>query len=657
MNSRHLNLCIVGAGPRGVSVLERLCAKERTSPSGDRLTVHVVDPAPPGPGAVWRTTQSRHLLMNTVASQVTLFADAGARMEGPVEKGPSLYAWAKGLLRGAGPATDDATLAEARDLGPDDYATRAFHGQYLAWAFHRLTATAPGHMAIRVHRALVVELDDEHGEQAGPQVVVLDDGTRLTGLDAVVLALGHLPALPAPAEAALASFASSHGLRYLPPGNPADADPAVVPPGEAVVLRGLGLSFFDWMAQLTVGRGGSFERAGGDRLVYRRSGREPKIHAASRRGVPYRARGDNEKGAGGRHEPRSLTAARIARLRASTDASIGFTAHLWPLIAREVESVYYTALLRSRGADAEPFAAHYLGARTDGERAAVVAAAGLSPSERWDWEAIQHPCSGRDFAGPVDFRRWLLDHLASDVRAARLGNVSGPLTAALDVLSDLRDEVRLAVGHGGLDGGSHRDELDAWYTPLHAFLSIGPPASRVAELIALIEAGVVEITGPGARVSCLPDDGAGAAFLVESPAVPGSRRRATTLIEARLPEPDLRRTADPLLRHLLGTGQCTPYRIEGAGGVHESGGLAVTRRPYRLLDADGWAHPRRFAYGVPTEGVHWATAAGTRPCADSGTQADADAIAAAVRSLARAVPGVPPGPGDGTAPAQAEAIA
>ncbi|MDW6063146.1 hypothetical protein SAZ11_40470 [Streptomyces sp. FXJ1.4098] len=58
---------------------------------------------------------------------------------------------------------------------------------------------------------------------------------------------------------------------------------------------------------------------------------------------------------------------------------------------------------------------------------------------------------------------------------------------------------------------------------------------------------------------------------------------ATTLIEARLPEPDLRRTADPLLDRLLRTGGCRPHRVEG----YETGGLDVTPSPYRLVDAEG----------------------------------------------------------------------
>ncbi|MFE2132630.1 FAD-binding protein, partial [Streptomyces sp. NPDC059466] len=122
------------------------------------------------------------------------------------------------------------------------------------------------------------------------------------------------------------------------------------------------------------------------------------------------------------------------------------------------------------------------------------------------------------------------------------------------------------------------------------------------------------------------------AWIAHSPDVPGSDVRATTLIEARLPEPDLRRTADELLARLLKTGQCRPHTSDG----HETGGLDVTRRPYHLRDRQGRAHARRFAFGVPTEGVHWVTAAGARPGVDSVTLSDADAVARAALRAATA---------------------
>lgn len=108
-------LAIIGAGPRGTSALERVCASAKEFlPPGSHLTVHVVDPSPPGAGRVWRTGQSSELMMNTVTSQVTLYTDDTVTCSGPICPGPSLYEW-----------TDDPSL------GPDDYATRAQYGHYL----------------------------------------------------------------------------------------------------------------------------------------------------------------------------------------------------------------------------------------------------------------------------------------------------------------------------------------------------------------------------------------------------------------------------------------------------------------------------------------------------------------------------------------------
>ncbi len=609
MTGNALNVCIIGAGPRGLSVLERLCANARSAPSPRPVTVHVVDPGRPGSGAVSYTGQRQ--LMNTVASQITVFTDASVRMAGPLEPGPSLYEWARTLPH--------------ETLGPNAYPTRAFYGHYLEWAFRRVVRRAPAHVTVRVHRARAVALDDTGDSQ---QTVLLDDGIRLNALDAVILCQGHLPTRPTDDEAELAAFARTHGLTYHPPANAADVDHHAVAPGETVLLRGLGLNFFDHMALLTEGRGGTYDRTGGT-LVYRPSGREPVLYAGSRRGVPYHARGENEKGAHGRHRPRLLTPGLLRRLRDRADAGdrLDFRTELWPLIAKEVECVYYETLLRAAGRDevvAKEFAHHFLTAPRGRAEHGVLDRYGIGRGERWDWDRLCRPYGDRRFPDPDALRDWLLAHLARDVAQARAGNVSGPLKAALDVLRDLRNEIRQLVDHAGLRGDSHRDDLDGWYTPLNAFLSIGPPAGRIEEMAALMRAGILHVAGPGARVRTDP---AAAAFVLESD-VPGAGARGRVLIEARLPEPDLARTADPLLRHLLTTGQCRAHRVPCPDGTaYATGGLAVTARPYHLLSATGRPHPRRFALGVPTEGAHWVTAAGIRPGVDSVTLADADALA------------------------------
>ncbi|WP_236570104.1 FAD/NAD(P)-binding protein [Streptomyces mexicanus] len=177
------------------SVLERICADERAAaPSPRRVTIHLVDPCRPGAGRVWRTDQSRLLLMNTVASQVTVFTDDTVTMRGPVEPGPDLYEWARSVVL-ASPADrfGAATYAEAAGLHPDAYPTRAFYGSYLEYCYRRIVRRAPAHCRVVEHRTYAVAPRDQSAAPGGPQVLTLADGTRLRALDAVVLARGHVP--------------------------------------------------------------------------------------------------------------------------------------------------------------------------------------------------------------------------------------------------------------------------------------------------------------------------------------------------------------------------------------------------------------------------------------------------------------------------------
>ncbi|MEU3570291.1 FAD/NAD(P)-binding protein, partial [Kitasatospora sp. NPDC036755] len=190
----------MGLGPRGLILLERLCAGAAADPGRGPVTVHAVDPAPPGAGRVWRTDQSPHLLMNTVAEQITVFTDASVVCEGPVVPGPNVYEWA-GLLTAAsrdapgpdiGPGSEhpDAgspgsehpgsehpgseypgseypreVLREARELGPNSYPTRAFYGHYLRWAYRRTVRTAPPHVTVHLHQDTAVALEELDGRQ------------------------------------------------------------------------------------------------------------------------------------------------------------------------------------------------------------------------------------------------------------------------------------------------------------------------------------------------------------------------------------------------------------------------------------------------------------------------------------------------------------
>jgi uncharacterized NAD(P)/FAD-binding protein YdhS len=113
-------ILIAGAGPRGLSVLERLVTIGGTiesPPSG--LTVEIVDPYEPGAGRIWRSDQSGALLMNTVIGQITIFGHDPAEPE--EDAGPSFWEWLQ-------EQTDPELLAlEANGYAPrrDRCATRS----------------------------------------------------------------------------------------------------------------------------------------------------------------------------------------------------------------------------------------------------------------------------------------------------------------------------------------------------------------------------------------------------------------------------------------------------------------------------------------------------------------------------------------------------
>ena len=184
-----MRICIVGAGPRGTGVLQRLCAL------GTDLEVHVVDPYPPGPGRIWRRAQPDLLWMNSPVSGVDMFG-------GP-DGLPSLWDWFRGegthLLAGGELAGEASRLTERR------FASRPLAGTYYEWIFAQASAK------VRVHRCQAVDVRD-HGSG---QAVWLEGATEPLIVDAVILTQGHVGTRPV------------GGTTVLPVENPNTTAPVV----------------------------------------------------------------------------------------------------------------------------------------------------------------------------------------------------------------------------------------------------------------------------------------------------------------------------------------------------------------------------------------------------------------------------------------------
>ena len=104
-----VTLAILGAGPRGVGILERI-AENLPEFGGGPIDIHLVDPHPPGGGRIWRDAQSGLLKLNSMAEDVTMYTDESSTIEGPVTPGPSLIEWAEGVRTGA---IADVRIADA----------------------------------------------------------------------------------------------------------------------------------------------------------------------------------------------------------------------------------------------------------------------------------------------------------------------------------------------------------------------------------------------------------------------------------------------------------------------------------------------------------------------------------------------------------------
>jgi hypothetical protein len=591
-------LAVIGAGPRGISVLERLAARLAARPPARPVRICAIDDVEVGAGRIWRTDQDPWYTMNTVAGQITMYS-------GGPDNGP----WRPG----AGPALDEWSRSEpgVLPLGPDDYATRETYGRYLQSVYRSVARHLPGHAELVEARARVTSLT---ARGTGGWHLELDGIPRLLAADQVLLCTGHPKNAPDAFEREMLAFAGRHtGVHYLCGDSAADMDlgPQAVPPGSTIGVRGLGLSFYDVMLALTVGRGGTFEPTGDSALVYRPSGREPRIVAGSRSGLPIPARGVNQKPGNHTYRPRILTAQAVAQARwrrelATGNGQLSFAQDVLPLLVREMELVHDEVRKRA--------------ARTPGASAA-------SAPDLW---RLARPFDGMSFTGPDEFRARLLHTVRADLAEAALGNAEGPLKATLDVLRDIRNVVREAVDFGGLLPESHDEEFAGRFLPVNALLSAGPPAERVAQLVALIEAGVVEVVGPAAEFGTDEESGR---FRISSPQVSGSTRYATALADARIPNPDVRRDTSELIRMLLDDGVIGEYHRTGPGASRPTptGGLHVTRAPFRVVAADGVVHPDLYALGIPTEHVRWFTQVGSgRPGLNTLFRQDADAIAEAM---------------------------
>jgi hypothetical protein len=620
-------IAVIGAGPRGAGLLERIAANVPELNAG-RLVVHMIDPFPPGPGRVWRFAQSPLLRMNSMPEDVTMFTDDTVRCAGPIRPGPTLAEWVSAVRDGtldgdlAGDV-DESLLAELRSVTATTFPTRRLQSAYLGWFYTQVLHTMPDTVEVRVHATSAVDVT---GPGEGPQCVWLSGRDDPLLVDIAVLAVGHLDAGPTPGEETLARCAAANELRYVPPAYTADLDLTDIEAGEPVVLRGFGLAFVDLMVLLGEGRGGRFVRDERDRLTYLPSGAEPVLHVGSRRGIPYHAKPTYRLQGPPAPLPRFFGPDEVTALR-ERPGRLDFRADVWPLMATEIGWGYYHELFTAHPdrvcLDWAAFAGRYTALAQDvGELASLVDKAVPDVADRLDLAALDRPLRGSGFADRAAFTDRLCRYVEADLARREDPRFSADLGAFRTLLSVFGQLAQL-VAADKLTPRSQMDDVDGWWFGFFSFFASGPPGHRLRELLALIRAGVVRPLGPDMWVRV--EHGR---FVAGSPAVPG-RVEATTLIEARLPAPSVARATDPLVRRMHERGELTEEILADDAG-HTTGRMRTTSGG-ELTGAGGRPHPRRFALGPHTSSR--SPGAFTRPRTNGVAFRQNDALARHVLTL------------------------
>ncbi|MDR0899315.1 MAG: FAD/NAD(P)-binding protein [Lactobacillaceae bacterium] len=591
-----MDIAIVGAGPRGLSVAERLVAHAIESKT--EITIKIFDPYSIG-GRVWDPAipYNKSMLMNTVSSQISMFVDDSIENPGLIVKGPNMYEWMQQdaeTFIASHPEFND--YRDQLKLGSGDYTNRGLMGVYASWFYQRTLERMPNNVTLRFVQDKIVEMKKSRGKFK----LTTEDQDNNWSADFVVLATGHAHNKLSKEEASFNKFAEQNDLTYVRPGHPSEANLDIVAPKENVIVRGLGLSWFDYMAEFSLGRGGKFTRSLKGELKYKKSGKEPIIFAGSRGGMPLTARGINKKKPSELYEPLFFTRENLDSLIDPKKKTITYD-DFFALFDKEIQYKHYLNVsqdsdYRSKLSEAKEMLNEMSNAEAvDFEQ--IARNHGVLDRQIWNWQQLLYRSSFVD--DKEDLSKWFVKYLDRDIEDAKKDNINAPYSGAFDILRDVRDSIRYIVEHDYFETQEYAKFL-ANFTPINVLLSVGPPIERIEQMRALIKAGVLTILGPGIAVETDDDKKVYVATTKR-----GERVEAKQLVEARLSSTNINTVDEPLQKQLLKDGIIQSTTLTNGKKKMKLGAVDINRETFHYIDKNNRQVKNVYSFGIPHEGLKW----------------------------------------------------
>jgi hypothetical protein len=226
--------------------------------------------------------------------------------------------------------------------------------------------------------------------------------------------------------------------------------------------------------------------------------------------------------------------------------------------------------------------------------------AGLTPRYgHFDPEEHFFPTEDRIFSSSAEYKDYVQGMVEADVTEALRPSGSSPLKSAYEVLRFLRDPMRQVIEFGGLSRDSYRD-FSSNIRGRIARLVAGPPVPRAQQLLALLEAGVVQLPfGPAPSLIPTPH---GRGRLASTRLARPYGEDLPWVVRGYLDDPSIHRSASELLSQLYRRGRTQQFRAEDT----QVGSIALSR-DFHPINAAGQPEERLWVFGAVTEGVRYFT--------------------------------------------------
>ena len=274
MNTLY-TLAIIGAGPRGLAALEAVCLSLENLEHTPQFKLLIFEPSPfPGAGQIWSPAQVATNLSNI--HERHLANGLAGRPE--IHLGSVLipaFASYKDWIN-----YPENPNPKAADVFP----SRSKLGSYLHERFDTLKNALAGAHLLELHPYAI-----SHISSTSESCTLVDrEGTSYT-TDEVLLTIGHQPTTDSQQLASWDAHAQKHHLKLYKDPYPVGAlETDSIRPETTVALRGFGLSMVDQVRALSIGFGGVFRAdEETDRFEFLPSATAPKqLIAFSLDGLP-----------------------------------------------------------------------------------------------------------------------------------------------------------------------------------------------------------------------------------------------------------------------------------------------------------------------------------------------------------------------------------